>query len=104
MWVVAGGVLLAIFASTFWTSRGPDSWDTRPTGGVSEVEQLAQREDVNVLFILVDTLRAERLSSYGYERQTSPFLDRLTRSGVRFSRHLAQSSWTKISMASLWSP
>ena len=51
---------------------------------------------------MVDTLRAERLGSYGYERDTSPFLDRLASRGVRFERHLAQSSWTKSSMASLW--
>ncbi len=47
-----------------------------------------------MLFILVDTLRAERLGSYGYERDSSPVLDRLAHSGVRFERHLTQSSWT----------
>jgi len=64
--------------------------------------RLRDRSDLNVLFILVDTLRAERLGSYGYERDTSPVLDQLAHSGVRFERHLAQSSWTKASMASLW--
>jgi arylsulfatase A-like enzyme len=62
----------------------------------------AGRDDVNVLFVLVDTLRAERLGCYGYPRDTSPLLDRLAASGIRFDRHLAQSSWTKASMASLW--
>jgi arylsulfatase A-like enzyme len=57
---------------------------------------------MNVLFIVIDTLRADRLGCYGYERPTSPELDRLAASGVRFSHHLAQSSWTKCSMASLW--
>ncbi|MCB9725491.1 MAG: sulfatase [Spirochaetaceae bacterium] len=60
------------------------------------------RDDVNVLFILVDTLRADRLGVYGYDRATSPTLDYVARTGIRFTHHLAQSSWTKCSMASLW--
>lgn len=101
-WVVAGGVLLAIFAATFLFDDDPDPWDRRPFGGVADVEALQQRDDVNVLFILVDTLRAERMSAYGYERDTTPYLSRLARHGVRFARHMSQSSWTKSSMASLW--
>jgi arylsulfatase A-like enzyme len=76
--------------------------DPRPVGGADEIEALAQRDDVSVLFILIDTLRAHRLGSYGYERDTSPSLDYLASRGIRFERHLAQSSWTKCSMASLW--
>jgi len=52
---------------------------------------------------LIDTLRSDRLHSYGYERETSPEIDRLAAGGVRFAHHLSQSSWTKCSMASLWS-
>ena len=73
-----------------------------PIGSVQDIEDLADREKLNVLFILVDTLRADRMSAYGYERETTPILDNLSRTGIRFSRHLAQSSWTKSSMASLW--
>jgi arylsulfatase A-like enzyme len=38
----------------------------------------------NVLIVTVDTLRADRLSAYGYRRPTSPNLDRLIAAGVRF--------------------
>jgi arylsulfatase A-like enzyme len=76
--------------------------DPRSLGSADDIEGLAQRDDLNVLFILVDTLRAHRLGSYGYERDTSPTIDALAADGVRFARHLAQSSWTKCSMASLW--
>ena len=79
-----------------------DAIEIWPIGDSSDIEELARRDDVNVLFILVDTLRADRMSAYGYERQTTPRLDRLARFGVRFEHHLAQSSWTKSSMASLW--
>ena len=83
-------------------SQQPRGWDRRPRGSAEDIAGLRERDDVNVLFIVIDTLRAERLGSYGYERDTSPVLDRLANTGVRFERHLAQSSWTKSSMASLW--
>ena len=76
--------------------------DPRPEGRVDDIAALAERSDLNLLFILIDTLRADRLSSYGYERETSSNMDRLAASGVRFARNMAQSSWTKASMASLW--
>jgi arylsulfatase A-like enzyme len=76
--------------------------DLRPQGSAAEIEKLSERNDVNLLFVLIDTLRADRLGSYGYARDTSPAIDRLASRGVRFARHLAQSSWTKSSMASLW--
>jgi arylsulfatase A-like enzyme len=55
----------------------------------------------NVLLVTVDTLRADRLSGYGYARKTSPYLDSLAESGVRFERAYATSSWTAPSLASL---
>jgi arylsulfatase A-like enzyme len=70
--------------------------------GSSDIRSLAGRDDINVLFILIDTLRSDRLGSYGYHRDTSPTLDRLASQGIRFDRHFSQSSWTKCSMASLW--
>ena len=40
----------------------------------------------NVLLLTIDTLRADRVSSYGYERQTTPNIDRLIDGGIRFER------------------
>lgn len=48
----------------------------------------------NVLLISIDTLRADRLGSYGYDRDVSPNLDRLATSGVRFDQAITQSPWT----------
>jgi arylsulfatase A-like enzyme len=92
--------LLAIggLASMFRV-RGP----ARPAGAIEQdLGKLRERGDVNVVFILVDMLRADRLSSYGYARPTSPVIDSLADHGVRFARAQSQSSWTKCSMASLW--
>ena len=91
--ITAGLVRLAIDAS---------DGDPRPRGTLEDVLALRERSDLNVLFILVDTLRADRLGVYGYERDTSPNLDALAASGVRFAKQVSQSSWTKCSMASLW--
>ncbi len=95
-------VVLAFFLSNFIEIRVGPASPERPLGTVEDIEKLAQREDLNVLFILIDTLRAERTSVYGYERPTTPFLNKLAKEGIVFEKQLAQSSWTKCSMASLW--
>lgn len=46
------------------------------------------------VLIVLDTLRADRLSAYGHERETSPNLDRLAREGVLFENAFSSSSWT----------
>ena len=76
--------------------------DPRDVGGAQAIEALHERDDLNLLFVLIDTLRADRLSAYGYERETSPNIDALAAEGVRFAHQTSQSSWTKCSMASLW--
>jgi arylsulfatase A-like enzyme len=55
----------------------------------------------NVLVIVVDTLRADHLSSYGYSRPTSPNIDQLAHNGVLFENAIAPSSWSLPSHASL---
>ncbi len=98
---MAAGILVAFIAiSVEFRPRGAP--DRRPRGSAEDIQQLRNRKDLNVLFILIDTLRAERMSSYGNPHETSPALDRLARSGVRFERQMSQSTWTKASMASIW--
>jgi arylsulfatase A-like enzyme len=76
--------------------------DPRPRGTLEDLLALRESKDLNVLFVLVDTLRADRLGAYGYRRDTSPNLDALAATGIRFAQQVSQSSWTKCSMASLW--
>jgi arylsulfatase A-like enzyme len=52
--------------------------------------------------LVLDTVRASSLSLYGYPRETSPELRRLSQRGVLFSRAYAHSSWTLPSHASLF--
>jgi arylsulfatase A-like enzyme len=61
----------------------------------------ARVERPNLVLYVVDTLRADHLGCYGYDRPTSPRLDAFAREGVRFAGARAQSSWTKPAMATL---
>ena len=53
-----------------------------------------------VVLIVVDTLRADRLGLYGYERATSPELEGWAKRGALFERAIATSPWTLPSVAS----
>lgn len=56
----------------------------------------------NIILIVIDALRRDHLSCYGYHRQTSPTIDMLAREGVFFSNVVSQSSQSGPSMASLF--
>jgi arylsulfatase A-like enzyme len=55
----------------------------------------------SLVFLLLDTTRADRLSAWGGPNPTSPQLDALAASGVRFARHFANSHATRPSMPQL---
>lgn len=59
------------------------------------------RSQPNVVFIMADTLRADRLSCYGYTANQTPHMDALARDGVRYIQMSAQASWTKPSVATM---
>jgi arylsulfatase A-like enzyme len=61
-----------------------------------------ERERHNVLVVLVDTLRADRLPFYGYTGDTAPFLTSWARRSVVFDRAWAASSWTAPATASVF--
>jgi arylsulfatase A-like enzyme len=54
-----------------------------------------------VVVYLVDTLRADHTTVYGYERDTTPELARFAQDAVVFDQAIAQAPWTKPSIASL---
>ncbi len=56
----------------------------------------------NIVLYVVDTVRADRLGVYGYEKPTSPRLDSLAEGAVLFENAYAQSSWTRPAVASLF--
>ncbi|HEV8578184.1 MAG TPA: sulfatase, partial [Thermoanaerobaculia bacterium] len=60
-----------------------------------------EAERWNVLLVVVDTLRADRMSLYGYRRPTTPNLDALAREGMVFSNARSQAGCTFPSANSL---
>jgi arylsulfatase A-like enzyme len=57
----------------------------------------------NVVLIVLDTVRAQSLSLYGYSRPTTPGLDQLAREGVTFDFAMSTSPWTLKSHGTMFS-
>jgi arylsulfatase A-like enzyme len=55
----------------------------------------------DIVFIVLDTLRADHLGTYGYSRSTSPTIDRLAKEGVLFENAFSTCSYTLQSHASM---
>jgi arylsulfatase A-like enzyme/tetratricopeptide (TPR) repeat protein len=62
---------------------------------------LAAPAPANVVFVTIDTLRADRLGAYGYSRAQTPVLDRLAEGGVLIEEAVVQAPQTRPSHASL---
>jgi arylsulfatase A-like enzyme len=93
----AGAVELELASegpTTTWVGWGaPEvSWDAAQ-----------RRRRPNLILISLDTLRADRLNSYGYERYTtSPALDAFAARGLRFAWAISQAPWTRPSHRSMF--
>ena len=67
------------------------------------LEELSTRlARAGVLLIVLDAAAARHFSSYGYERETTPEIDRLAADGILFERAYTPASFTGQAMASLW--
>jgi len=69
---------------------------------IPETIPIALRNKPNVILIMVDALRADRLNCYGYRPRTSPNIDALAADAIRFETCITQSSWTRPSTATLF--
>jgi arylsulfatase A-like enzyme len=91
-----GVLLLMIIVSLWWSMKSNPARENS-----AEIRESAAQPHVPVVIYLVDTLRADRLSVYGYARPTSPQLDTLAAESVVFEQAYAPSSWTLPSVTSL---
>jgi arylsulfatase A-like enzyme len=57
----------------------------------------------DILLIVLDTLRADRLSCYGYARETSPHIDAFARDATLYEHAISPAQWTIPAHASLFS-
>jgi arylsulfatase A-like enzyme len=58
-------------------------------------------KDLNLILVTIDTLRADHLGAYGYQRPTSPALDKLAAEGTLFENGWAHAPSTRYSMPAL---
>ena len=56
---------------------------------------------MNIIIYVLDSLRADHLSCYGYDRETTPNIDGLAKEGIVFENAYSQSTWTRPSAASI---
>ena len=64
---------------------------------------LTVRDKPNIIFVMFDTCRADRLSCYGYQKPTSPNIDKFASGATRFARPISQASMTSPSLGSFMS-
>ena len=81
---------------------GTPGWsDVRVVRESSRERQAAGPGAPNVVIVMVDTLRADRLGCYGATPSPTPTLDALAARGTLFETMVAQASWTMPSVATL---
>ena len=56
----------------------------------------------NILLLVLDTQRTDRLSFYGYEKETTPAIDEFAQGGTTFDWAIATAQWTVPSHASMF--
>jgi arylsulfatase A-like enzyme/Flp pilus assembly protein TadD len=104
--LVAGGCLLAspstpIAAPGVASSPGAGNSTVSAAAGAGVVR--APAAGPSLLLVTIDTLRADRLGSYGYGGVETPHLDRLAREGVRFHQVATTAPLTLPAHASIFS-
>jgi len=62
--------------------------------GRDKREQVSEQSRPDILLLILDTLRADRLSCYGYPRETSPHIDAFAGSSTLFERAISPGQWT----------
>lgn len=93
----ASGLLLTGARLTGGEATAPTGAQLPSVAGAPPLEPLP-----NVIVYLVDTLRADHLGLYGYDRPTSPRLDAFGADSTVFDLAFTQSGWTRTSVASIF--
>jgi len=121
--IIIGAIILLFTAAIRWPREIITAWgrlkhtivkkyyDFQTDRNMGKIENLIDnaspsepREDsgLNLLFIIIDTCRSDRLSCYGYPEITTPNIDSLAESGTRFSTVVSQAPVTMPSHCSIF--
>ncbi|MFC1853559.1 sulfatase-like hydrolase/transferase, partial [candidate division CSSED10-310 bacterium] len=60
------------------------------------------KDKIQIILISIDTLRGDHLGTYGYPRDTSPWMNKLARDSVLYTKAYPNGCWTMPSHVSLF--
>jgi arylsulfatase A-like enzyme len=96
LWALAALAIAAVFApGAYVAARTPDA---APRGALPPAREGAP----DVVLVVLDTVRADHMASYGYTRDTSPTFDALAREGAWFADATSPATWSLPAHASLF--
>lgn len=95
---MAGGAGLTLGCGT-----SPATDDPLPAGGAGPAGIAPLTPVLNVVVVVIDSLRTDHLGCYGYGRPTTPFIDELAAGGVRFETARSNTSYTNEAVSLLLS-
>ena len=103
-WILLVAVMVLIVAAAIWLALQPGAKKQMSKVGpaIPLQKDFFARGDVPVIIYVVDTLRADRLGLYGYDKATSWRIDALAAESVVFDRAYAPAPWTLPSVVSLF--
>jgi len=93
LYALAGAAIVATLAVHALASYQENNLPTRAE---------ASDDRPNVVFILLDALRPDHMSAYGYHRETTPAMDRMAREGVMFNGAVSHGNRTILSMPAIF--
>jgi arylsulfatase A-like enzyme len=101
LWVATGLAVVVTLVTGFCLVRcplfNPGAYRVSETG-----RRAAPQAGPDVLWIVLDAVRADRLSLYGHEARTSPFLEEFAGQSTVFDRAIANGMWTLPTHASMF--
>ena len=105
----AGGAPADRFAWAVWTAPRVMGREAPPSGRVNAPEDDRRAEPIragatraNVVLLILDAARAEQFGAYGYQRPTTPEIDRIAADGIVFERAYTPAVFTLGALSSLW--
>ena len=96
------GILVAVLILFFTLTK---FFPTKEDKYISDIKKLMRPLDVselNILFITLDTTRADHLGCYGYDKIETPNIDRLAETGILFKNAICQAPLTLPSHSSIF--
>ena len=80
-----------------------DNWEYNMKEKENCTERGESMSEPNIVFIVIDALRSRNLSCYGYDKKTSPNIDKIAKDGILFENAYSTTNATDPSLTSIFS-